>query len=154
MQTLVFVGLSIFIIIALIVIIIKRNRDDSSEIKVVRLKDIKSKGMIAEIEEELEHFERIDEEEENEKSFDEIVVANEFGEIVFTTGRESLVDPFYVFPYAKRIIVESDKYETFVKLDDGFIYIRSNAMVDERVAKRIAKRVIRGKPIEVKGLVS
>ncbi len=144
----------IFTIIALMLIIKKMGEGGSSEIKVVRLKDIKSKGMIAEIEEEMEKFESVEEEEKGEKSFDEIVVANEFGEIVFTTGRESLVDPFYVFPYAKRIIVESDKYETFVKLDDGFIYIKSNGMVDGRVAKRIAKRVIRGKPIEVKKLVS
>jgi len=140
----------------IIIVVLKRRKGDEAEIKVVRLKDLKSKGVLAEIEEELEEFEKIEEEEEGERKFDEIVVANGFGEIVYTTGRESLVDPFYVFPYADRIIVESDKFETFVKLENGFIYIKSNRPVDARSAKRIARKVIKGRVIEkpLKKLVS
>ncbi len=133
-----------------ITFLILRRRKEEPEIKVVRLKDLKAKGVLAEIEEELEEFEKVDDEEEKERKFDEIVLANGFGEIVYTTGKESLVDPFYVFPYADRIIVESDKCETFVKLENGFIYIKSDRPVDTKSARRIAKKIIRGKNESIK----
>ncbi len=140
----------IILIVAVIVLIAKRRKESESEIKVVRLKDLKRKGVLAEVEDELEEFEEIEEEEEDkrERRFDEIVIADGFGEIIYTTGKESLVDPFYVFPYADRIIVESDKCETFVKLENGFIYIKSNRPVDSRSAKRIAKKIIKNKTTE------
>ncbi len=135
----------IILIIAITFLIVRRRKEEP-KIKVVRLKDLKAKGVLAEIEEELEEFEKIEEdEEEKERKFDEIVLANGFGEIVYTTGKESLVDPFYVFPYADRIIVESDKCETFVKLENGFIYIKSDRPVDTKSARRIAKKIIKGK---------
>ncbi len=133
----------IAIIAVVIFLILKRRKEGEAEIKVVRLKDLKAKGVLAEIEEELEEFEEIEEEEEGERKFDDIVIANGFGEIVYTTGKETLVDPFYVFPYAERVVVESDKCETFVKLENGFIYIKSNRPVDVRSARRIAKKIIR-----------
>ncbi len=136
----------LIILIIAIAFLIVRRRKEETEIKVVRLKDLKAKGVLAEIEEELEEFEKIEEdEEEKERKFDEIVLANGFGEIVYTTGKESLVDPFYVFPYADRIIVESDKCETFVKLENGFIYIKSDRSIDTKSARRIAKKIIKGK---------
>lgn len=147
-------GFTLLTIIA--IAILRRRKGGEAEIKVVRLKDLKSKGVLAEIEEELEEFEKIEEEEEGERKFDEIVVANGFGEIIYTTGKESLVDPFYVFPYADRIIVESDKFETFVKLENGFIYIKSSRPVDARSARRIARKIIKDRAIEksVRKLVS
>ncbi len=129
------------------VVVFRRRKGGEAEIKVVRLKDLKSKGVLAEIEEELEEFEKIDEK-ESKRKFEEIVIANGFGEIVYTTGRDSLVDPFYVFPYADRIIVESDKFETFVKLENGFIYIKSDRPIDARVARRVARKIIKGKVVE------
>lgn len=143
------------IITIMTVILFKRRKGGEAEIKVVRLKDLKSKGVLAEIEEELEEFERIDEK-ESKRKFEEIVIANGFGEIVYTTGKNTLVDPFYVFPYADRMIVESDKFETFVKLENGFIYIKSDRPVDARVARRVAKKIIKGGVIErpLRGLVS
>ena len=139
----------IILIVAVIVLITKRRKEGESEIKVVRLKDLKRKGVLAEVEDELEEFEEIEEEEDKrERRFDEIVIADGFGEIIYTTGKESLVDPFYVFPYADRIVVESDKCETFVKLENGFIYIKSNRPVDSRSAKRIAKKIIKNKTTE------
>ena len=129
--------------LAIILLILMRRKRDEPEIKVVRLKDIKSKGVLAEIEEELEEFEELEEEEEGDKRFDEIVIADGFGEILFTTGKDTLVDPFYVFPYADRVIVESDKCETFVKLENGFIYIKAKRPVDVRVARRVAKKIIK-----------
>jgi len=143
------------IITIMTVIVFKRRKGGEAEIKVVRLKDLKSKGVLAEIEEELEEFERIDEK-ESKRKFEEIVIANGFGEIVYTTGKNTLVDPFYVFPYADRMIVESDKFETFVKLENGFIYLKSDRPVDARVARRVAKKIIKGGVIErpLRGLVS
>ncbi len=139
------------ILIIAITFLILRRRKEEPEIKVVRLKDLKAKGVLAEIEEELEEFEKVEEdEEEKERKFDEIVLANGFGEIVYTTGKESLVDPFYVFPYADRIIVESDKCETFVKLENGFIYIKSDRPVDIKSARRIAKKIIRDRGESIK----
>ncbi len=136
----------IILIVTIIVLVVRRRKEGEYEIKVVRLKDLKRKGVLAEVEEELEEFEEIEEEEEKgERKFDEIVIADGFGEIIYTTGKDSLVDPFYVFPYADRIIVESDKCETFVKLENGFIYIKSNRPVDGRSARRIAKKIIRNK---------
>ncbi|GEM_PF-2979933 len=149
--------LLIILIVAIIILIIKRRKESESEIKVVRLKDLKAKGVLAEIEEELEEFEKIEDEEEEKKDrkFDEIVIANGFGEIVYTTGKETLVDPFYVFPYADRVVVESDKCETFVKLENGFIYIKSDRPVDVRSARRIAKKIIKDKTTEmIKSIVS
>ncbi len=130
-------------LIIILVLLIRRRGEKGVEMKVVRLKDIKNKGVMAEVEEELEDFERVEEEEEEERKIEEIVIANAFGEIVYTTGRDRLVDPFYVFPYADRIIVESDKFETFVKLENGFIYIKANRPVDVNVARRIARKVIK-----------
>ena len=140
------IGLSLLVI--MVILLSKKRKSEEVEIKVVRLKDLKSKGILAEIEEELEEFEKVEEEEKGERKFDEIVVANGFGEIVYTTGKESLVDPFYVFPYADRIIVESDKFETFVKLENGFIYIKSNRPVDANSARRIARKIIKGRATE------
>ena len=140
------IGLSLLVI--MVILLSKKRKSEEVEIKVVRLKDLKSKGILAEIEEELEEFEKVEEEEKGERKFDEIVVANGFGEIVYTTGKESLVDPFYVFPYADRIIVESDKFETFVKLENGFIYIKSDRPVDANSARRIARKIIKGRAIE------
>ena len=135
--------LLLLIPLVIIAIILIRRKNEEPEIKVVRLKDIKGKGVLAEIEEELEEFEELEEEEEEDRKFDEIVIADGFGEILFTTGKDTLVDPFYVFPYADRVIVESDKCETFVKLENGFIYIKAKRPVDIRVARRIAKKIIK-----------
>ena len=147
----------IILIVVIIILIARRKKESESEIKVVRLKDLKRKGVLAEVEEELEEFEKIEEEEEEkgERKFDEIVIANGFGEIIYTTGKESLVDPFYVFPYADRIVIESDKCETFVKLENGFIYIKSNRPIDGRSARRIAKKIIKDKAAkELRSIVS
>jgi len=138
----------IILIVVVIILIARKRKESESEIRVVRLKDLKRKGVLAEVEEELEEFEKIEEEEKGERKFDEIVIANGFGEIIYTTGKESLVDPFYVFPYADRIVIESDKCETFVKLENGFIYIMSNRPIDSRSARRIAKKIIKDKTTE------
>ncbi len=134
--------------LTILLVILMRRRREEPEIRVVRLKDIKGKGVLAEIEEEIEEFEEPEEEEEGERKFDEIVIADDFGEILFTTGKDTLVDPFYVFPYAKRVIVESDKFETFVKLENGFIYIKANRPIDGRVARRVAKKIIKDRKEE------
>jgi len=145
----------IILIVVVIILIARKRKESESEIRVVRLKDLKRKGVLAEVEEELEEFEKIEEEEKGERKFDEIVIANGFGEIIYTTGKESLVDPFYVFPYADRIVIESDKCETFVKLENGFIYIKSNRPIDGRSARRIAKKIIKDKAAkELRSIVS
>jgi len=128
---------------AFVILMIRRRRSGDVEMRVVRLKDIKSRGVLAEVEEELEDFEKV-EEEDGERRIEEIVIANGFGEITYSTGKDVLVDPFYVFPYASRIIVESDKFETFVKLENGFIYIKADKAVEENVAKKIARKIIKG----------
>lgn len=79
---------------------------------------------------------------EIDEDYDEVAIVNESGEIIFSTGDSEIVDIFSVFPNANRVIVESDLYENYIRLERGFVYIKSKRVVDVTEAKELVKKLL------------
>ncbi len=64
------------------------------------------------------------------KKYDEVAIINDCGDIIFSKKGEDILDIFSVFPHAKKVIVVSDYIEKFIKLDNGFVYVKSKEDTD------------------------
>ncbi len=64
------------------------------------------------------------------KKYDEVAIINDCGDIIFSKKGEDIVDIFSVFPHAKKVMVVSDYIEKFIKLDNGFVYVKSKEDTD------------------------